>query len=148
MNEKHGVTAIIFDERDAKRYFLLLHRALNWSGWEFCKGGIDQGEDAMQAVLREVKEETGIADAKVISVMPIKIKWIARGMKFSYTPFILQAPLDSKIDLQSGQKVIEHNDYKWATEEEVEGMLTHADNKKVFKQALGVLDSGTTPKSN
>ena len=47
--------------------FLLLHRVLNWSGWEFAKGGIEKGENIESAIKRELFEETGIPRFELIS---------------------------------------------------------------------------------
>ncbi|MCX7342643.1 MAG: RNA pyrophosphohydrolase [Proteobacteria bacterium] len=44
---------------------------LGWpDSWQFPQGGIDDGEDAAVAALRELKEETGIVDVKIVAEMP------------------------------------------------------------------------------
>ena len=37
--------------------FLILHRVKNWKGWEFPKGGLKEGEDELDCLKREIKEE-------------------------------------------------------------------------------------------
>ncbi len=137
MKEKHGVTAIIYDEADHQRFFLLLHRVLNWSGWEFCKGGIDGDESPDQAVTREISEETGLEKIWVVSRLPQKISWASKGLKYVYTPFLVRAQMHEPIDLE--QEIMEHDAYKWVPEKNVESMLAHEDNKKVFKEVLQIL---------
>jgi len=137
MNEKHGVTGIIFDERDGKRYFLLLHRVLNWAGWEFLKGGIDNGEIPEEALLREVDEETSLGEVQIIVRLPEKFSWTAKDTKYIYIPYVLKGNMDEPVNLE--QEIIEHDKFKWVAEEEVESFLTHMDNKKVFKEALEFL---------
>jgi len=140
MPEKHGVTGIIFDDSREERYFLLLHRVLNWKGWEFVKGGIDDTDATPKdAVLREILEETGLSDVSVVTMLPEKFAWIAKGTKYIYFPFLLKGDMSSIIDIT--QEVIEHDGYKWVPESEVEEMLTHADNKKIFRDAISLLDS-------
>ncbi len=139
MNVKHGVTAVIFDERGGKRYFLLLHRVLNWSGWEFIKGGIDQGENSEQAVFREIDEEAGLTRLRMVGTLPRKVSWAVKGMKYIYTPFILKGDMAENVNLV--QEVVEHDAYSWAEEGNVERMLTHEDNKKVFREAIGIINS-------
>jgi putative (di)nucleoside polyphosphate hydrolase len=39
-------------------------------GWQLPQGGIDQGEDPATAVLRELKEEIGTANAEIIAEHP------------------------------------------------------------------------------
>lgn len=41
--------------------YLILKRKLHWKGWEFPKGGVEDGEkDNMKTIKRELKEETGL----------------------------------------------------------------------------------------
>lgn len=44
---------------------------LGWpNAWQFPQGGIDDGETANVAALRELKEETGITNVQIITEMP------------------------------------------------------------------------------
>ncbi len=138
MKEKHGVTGVIFSEKDGKRLFLLLHRVLNWKGWEFCKGGIDGDEKPEQAVLREIREEAGLSRVSIVSSLPQKFSWTAKDMRYIYTPFIVRADLDEPVVLQTG--IVEHDSFKWAPEGEAESLLFHEDNKSIFREALALLN--------
>ncbi|PIN85612.1 MAG: hypothetical protein COV47_01165 [Candidatus Diapherotrites archaeon CG11_big_fil_rev_8_21_14_0_20_37_9] len=140
MFQKFGVTGVIFDIQGSKRYFLILHRVLNWNGWEFVKGGIDEGEEPLDAVLREIEEESGLTKVFVVSQLPRKVTWIAKETKYTYTPFILKGDMNEPINLE--QEVIEHDAHKWVLQEDVENYLTHEDNKKIFREALEVLHNG------
>jgi len=51
-----GVRALMFDARG----FLLMERQANFGSWALPHGCIDVGESARQALIREVKEETGL----------------------------------------------------------------------------------------
>ena len=50
------VGIVVFDGEK----FLLLHRLLNWVGWEFPKGAIEEKESLQETVKRELFEETGL----------------------------------------------------------------------------------------
>lgn len=59
--------------------------------WQFPQGGIDEGEEALEALFRELKEEIGTDDVEVIAEFPEWISYdfppkIAQSMK----PFIGQ----------------------------------------------------------
>jgi 8-oxo-dGTP diphosphatase len=58
-----GVTALMFDDQDR----VLLHRAATDGKWYTIGGAIDPGEEAADAAVREVFEETGLR------VRPVRI---------------------------------------------------------------------------
>lgn len=138
MKTKQGVTGILFDKKNGKDHFLIMHRVLNWSGWEFVKGGIDEGENPEEAVLREIEEETGLRKVSIFCRLQNRISWTSKGIEYHYVPFIIKADMDESLDLQ--QEIIEHDGYKWVAKEEVERFLTHDDNKKIFREAIGILE--------
>jgi len=117
--------------------YLILKRKLHWVGWEFPKGGIENGETFFDAVKREMKEETGIE----INKEKIK-KFNIRG-KFNYAKEYSDRPgfIGQKYTLFSvevkKQKIKfdkkEHTDFKWVNFEEAEKKLTHKDQKKCLK---------------
>ena len=64
MPRENSAGAIIFRMVDNIPYYLLLHYP---SGhWEFTKGHIEKGENPEDAARREIEEETGIKDIKII----------------------------------------------------------------------------------
>ena len=50
---------------DGCRFLLLLSRLTKRPLWEFPKGGVDEGETVLEAALRELEEETGLAATDV-----------------------------------------------------------------------------------
>ena len=72
MKIRKGAVAIIFRQDE----FLILKRELNWKGWEFVKGSIDEGEDEETAVKREIREETGLEDIEIIHKLPEKLEYM------------------------------------------------------------------------
>ena len=59
-----------------KRLYLLLLYEGNY--WDFPKGKIESGETEQQAALRELKEETGISDARIIKGFSKRIEYFFR----------------------------------------------------------------------
>jgi 8-oxo-dGTP pyrophosphatase MutT (NUDIX family) len=82
MPREKSAGAIIFRRENGKIYYLLLHyQAINRKGghWEFAKGHIEEGENYEQTVKREVAEETGLKDIKIIPGFKEHIKYFFRS---------------------------------------------------------------------
>ena len=62
--EERSAGAVVFRDTEKGRLFLLL---LNAGRWDFPKGGVEKGEGELQTVRREVEEETGIKDLKIVT---------------------------------------------------------------------------------
>ena len=83
--------------------------------WENSGGGVQAGETSLQAIVRELYEETGIQAA------PEEFKLLCSGRDriAHYDFYALRRSSDTKIILQPG----ETDDYRWATYDEVEDMI-------------------------
>jgi len=137
LKTKPGVEAILFKRVGASRYFLVLHRVLNWRGWESAKGGVDEGETPEQAVVREIAEETGLLQVKIVGRLPEKKEWKTKDTHYLYDVFLVEADTDEHVRLGAGNhEVTEHDDFKWLTATQALETLTYDNSKKTFKQAL------------
>jgi len=132
--QKRGVTGIIFAEKGGKRLFLILHRVLNWTGWEFVKGGVEGPESFEDAVKREIKEEAGLEDVSIVPDFSKLMHWEAGETRYDYKVFLVKADYTDSIILN--EEVVEHNKFKWSEENETMKLLTHEDNRKVFREAI------------
>jgi len=131
----NGYRKCVFCVVYADREFLLLHRKLNWEGWEFCKGGIRKNETPEQAVKREIREETHL---KLLEIKKFNIKG-----KFLY---------DKKSQKQKGYKgasyilfsakvkkgkvkysKTEHDGYKWCSFKQALKLLEFENQRKCLK---------------
>ena len=84
MPREKSAGAIIFRKEAGNIYYLLLHYpSLNRKGghWEFAKGHIEEGESDEETIRREVEEETGINDIKIIAGFKQYIKYFFRQYK-------------------------------------------------------------------
>ena len=133
---RKAVVGIVFDGK----HFLVLHRVLGWSGWEFSKGGVDEGEDEEQAVLREIKEETGL-DVEIIEKVPFVIKYDypedykkKYGFDETEQSVFLAKTTDKKVRLSE-----EHDEYKWLDYNEARKILTHSNQKDALDKAWEIL---------
>lgn len=126
------VRAIIYDIRNGKPYFLILHRILRWKGWEFLKETVKKGETPRQTIIRGIKEETGIKKFKIIKRLNKQEKWQVDGINYIIADtFLVRADMKEKIFLK--QEIIEHNDYKWLDKKNALRKLTWPKTKKLLK---------------
>lgn len=135
---KFGVMCVIFAEAGGERKFLLLHRVLKWSGWEFVKGGIDKGETAEEAGKREIREEAGLSRVELVKALEGKNEWQAKGVRYSYSVLLFRSDGDEEVKLQASP-VKEHDAFEWVPERRVRKMLKYENTKRVFDLAVGEL---------
>ncbi|MFH1129401.1 MAG: transcription termination factor NusA [Patescibacteria group bacterium] len=125
--------AIIYDVKDDKPYFLILHRILRWNGWEFLKETVEPGETPLKTIKRGIAEETQIKKFKVIKKLGKKEEWQADGINYVIADtFLVKADMEQIISLK--QEIIEHDKYEWATKEEAMEKLTFPATKKLIQE--------------
>ena len=125
--------------------FLLLHRVLNWSGWEYPKGGIDKGEEAISTIGRELLEETGIPKYELVGLVD-KYKFDDRvhNRDVFMQTYLVRVSSNTKINFENqpnenGEQLIEHDDFKWCFPGEAVKLLTHNNSKRSMKRAIKML---------
>jgi len=126
------VRAIIYDIKNGRPYFLILHRILRWRGWEFLKETIERGEILRKAVLRGIREETKLKKFRIIKRLDKQEKWQALGRNyFIVNTFLVKANMNEKISLK--QEIVEHNRYQWVDKKTALKRLTWPKTRKIFK---------------
>lgn len=80
-----SVGGVIFRKVNNKIYYLLLHYEAGH--WDFPKGHIEKGETEIDTLKREVKEETGIKDLKIINGFKEYIKYFFRSKRVLFSNF-------------------------------------------------------------
>ncbi len=118
-----------------KIYYLLLKRKLHWKGWEFPKGGLEKSEGIINAVKRELKEETGLNSLKIKKFdFSGKYKY---DKKYPNRPEILGQSYSlysaevKKKEVKIDQR--EHSNYKWLEFDKAVEKLTWPNQKKSLK---------------
>ncbi|MEK6935737.1 MAG: NUDIX domain-containing protein [Nanoarchaeota archaeon] len=119
-----------------KILYLILKRKLHWKGWEFPKGGINNSENLINAVKRELKEETGQTS--------LKIKNHHFSGKYKYpqaypdrTGIIGQTYNLFSAEVKNKKIILdkkEHTGYKWLSFDKAIKKLTYDNQKKCLRK--------------
>ncbi|MEM3116368.1 MAG: NUDIX domain-containing protein [Candidatus Pacearchaeota archaeon] len=132
---RKAVFIVVYTKTKNKIEYLLLKRKLHWRGWEFPKGKIEPGENKIEAVKRELKEETGqiIKSIKKFNysggyryhkILPDRPEIIGQ----TFTLFAAEVKR-GKVKLDKK----EHSGYKWTDFKTALKMLKWPNQKKSLK---------------
>jgi 8-oxo-dGTP pyrophosphatase MutT (NUDIX family) len=149
MPREKSAGAIIFRMEGGVPLFLLLHYpSLNRKNghWEFSKGHIEEGEDYNATVKREVAEETGLKDIKIIPGFKEHIKYFFKQYSdklteeekknkktkwiFKLVTFFIAETKTKEIKLSP-----EHIGFVWLPIDEAIKKTTYKNSKLLLKKA-------------
>jgi 8-oxo-dGTP pyrophosphatase MutT (NUDIX family) len=107
---------------------ILKHTTGNW----LLPGGkINSGENSMDGLKREIKEETGIENFEINKILDID-SWIEDDKGTYVVTFLIDAPNVSEIKLSD-----EHIEYAWVGLDDIDNYhFWHEDIKKRIKMAF------------
>lgn len=145
MPKEKSAGAVVYRKKEGNIYYLLLH--YQSKHWDFPKGHIEEGENEEETVKREVEEETGIKDIKII---PGFKEWIKYFFKATYNlenkekkkaPWIFKIVVFylAKTDIEEIKISSEHVNYKWLTYHEALKQVTHKNAKNILEKANNFL---------
>ena len=134
--------AIIFRKEKDKIYYLLLHypgasHRAEKNYWDLPKGHIEKGESEIDTVKREVKEETGIEEIKIIEGFKETIKYFFKfkGKNIlKFVTFYLAQTCQKEVKIS-----FEHIGFCWLPFEKALEKLTFNNSKEILKKAHNFL---------
>jgi 8-oxo-dGTP pyrophosphatase MutT (NUDIX family) len=153
MPKEKSAGAIIFIKENSKNYYLLLHSAPSGPGkkghWGFAKGHIEEGETEEETTRREIAEETGIGDLKIIMGFKELEKYFFRkvyGLKEEEkkkAPWIFKTVIFFLAETKTKEVKIseEHDGFVWLAFEDALKKLTYKNAKELLKRADGLLET-------
>jgi 8-oxo-dGTP pyrophosphatase MutT (NUDIX family) len=128
--------AILFrDTRGEREYLLLKSRP---GDWEFPKGGVEGEEELQQTAIREVKEEAGIDDFRLIDGFREEYDYVfeAGGDTIHKTVHLFIArSFEASAELST-----EHRDLQWRDYDQALNTITQDGPREIFEQAHEYLD--------
>ena len=128
------VEAILFRRKNGRTKYLLLKRTPEREGfWQPVTGGVEEGETRIDALKREVTEETGIKG----------ILGIIEGIHY----FEFSDPYLNKEyvygEVSADEKVVidekEHSEFRWCSLQETLRLMKWKENKEALKKLNGIL---------
>ncbi|OGZ67548.1 MAG: hypothetical protein A3C58_02250 [Candidatus Staskawiczbacteria bacterium RIFCSPHIGHO2_02_FULL_34_10] len=145
MPKEKSAGALIYRIQNNIPYYLLLH--YHSGHWEFAKGHIEEGENPEEAAKREVEEETGIKDLKIIPGFKEYIKYFFRnnydlkGEAKKKAPWIFKLVVFYLAETCTEDVKIsnEHIGFVWLPYQEAMKKLTFKNAKNLLKKANNIL---------
>ncbi len=129
MRFERSCGAVVFKKNHDILYLLLKNRGK----WSFPKGLKEKDESDEEAAVREVKEETGLKNLKLIKgfVHDSKFfyRWKGELVSKHVTFFLIQA-LDDKVKIS-----FEHDGFRWVAIDEALNLLKIKDYKDMIVKA-------------
>jgi bis(5'-nucleosidyl)-tetraphosphatase len=135
--EKSAGAVIFRRERDQIFYLLLHYPGVSHRAekdyWDFPKGHIEKGEKIEDTVKREVFEETGLKEIKILPGFKETIKYFFKfeGKNIlKFVTFFLAETKEKKVKIS-----FEHTGYEWLPYGEAIKKLTFKNAKEILKKA-------------
>jgi len=122
---------VVFHEKNATREYLLLHYP---SGhWDLPKGHVEKEETEHQTALRELEEETGISDVKLLDGYREVIRYTYQHAGQTYTKDVIY--FLGKSDGREIKISHEHQNWQWLPYYEAVNLLTFENAKQLVVKA-------------
>ena len=129
---RREVQAVIFDEADHTKWVLILKK-IDFSAkryrWRLLKGGVNEGETETEAMQREILEETGLKNVKILSKLH-SYEFIFRRVKHVVSSYLVKADLKERIKLQKSEVA----DCLWTTKKNALEMLHWSNERDALRQ--------------
>ena len=130
--------------------YLLLRRVTNpnlglENFWQGVTGGLEEGEDLMQAARRELSEETGLVYTLLEKIeysysFPMDDKW--KDMYPSGVNEIIEHVFIASVDGHAKPTLShEHDKWEWCSVDQALGKLKYPGNIEALKQCAAILES-------
>lgn len=147
MPKEKSAGAIIFRKEDNKIYYLLLHYTPSEAGknghWGFAKGHVENKETEEETARREIFEETGVKELKIIPGFKKTEKYFFRkvygleGEARKKAPWVFKSVVFFAAETKIKEIKIspEHVGFMWLPFDQAFKKITFKNSKKLLKEA-------------
>ena len=135
MPHELSIGAVVFKQGESERLFLLLNYAAGH--WDFPKGHVEKGETEQQTLLREIKEETGLTDVRLLPGFRQSTNYYFKSSGqtiFKEVIFYLLEAVSGSVRISH-----EHKDSEWLPYEKALAQITFKNSRSVLEKANGFL---------
>jgi bis(5'-nucleosidyl)-tetraphosphatase len=126
--------AVVFLKNSEVKYLLLHYEA---GHWDFVKGNVEPNESDRETVIRELREETGIADAKFIEDFKEKIDYFYRRQGATIHKEVIFFLMETRTE--TVKISFEHIGYIWLNYQQAMEKLTFKNAKDVLQKAYKLM---------
>jgi bis(5'-nucleosidyl)-tetraphosphatase len=122
--------AVVFLKNSEVKYLLLHYEA---GHWDFVKGNVELNESEQETVIRELREETGITDARFIEDFKEKIDYFYRRQGVTIHKEVIFFLLETHTEAVTIS--FEHVGYIWLNYQQAKEKLTFKNARDVLQKA-------------
>lgn len=137
MEEEILAGGVVYKKEKAKIYLALVHDVFGY--WTLSKGRIEEGENAKEGAIREVKEELGISSVLAEEELGVN-EYIAsdpeRGKVKKRVTYFLMKSEDAVLKFEKKGGL---DDARWFEPQELEGLEIYDDIKPLLAKAIKIL---------
>ena len=124
----------MFIKTSEVKYLLLHYQA---GHWDFVKGNVESGESEKDTVVRELREETGIADATFVENFREEIEYFYRRQGTTIHKEVVFFLIQTRTE--EVKISYEHVGYTWLNYQHALEKLTFKNAKNVLQKAHDIL---------